>query len=145
MTSLNDDLKIGLSESPLQLSLPAAMRTRCSPHSKRLQQPGKPLRLAAASHHSSKLRLRLRTQSALQQLSYEQRNKRRVDTRTTLIRAACWYLLPFSACPTQAEKISTATQRMLQTLTYLTMAKPRPKLAESSTQQSFYPSFYPSF
>jgi hypothetical protein len=62
--------------------------------------------LAAASHHSSKLRLRLRTQSALQQVSHEQRDKHRADTRTTLIRAACWYPLPFSACQRKPKRLA---------------------------------------
>ena len=40
--------------------------------------------------------------------------ERRVDPRTTLIHAACWHLMLFSACPPQVENFCTATQRMLQ-------------------------------
>ena len=58
-----------------------------------------------------------------------------MDPRTTLIRAACWHLLLFSARPPQAEKNGTATQRMLQNdVLENGIFKPRPKLAESSSR-----------
>jgi len=58
-----------------------------------------------------------------------------VDPRTTLIRAACWHLPLFSACPPQAENFCTATQRMLQNdVLENGIFKPRPKLAESSSK-----------
>ena len=53
----------------------------------------------------------------------------------TLIRAACWHLLLFSACPPQAEKNGTAIQRMLQhDVLEKGIFKPHPKLAESSSR-----------
>jgi len=58
-----------------------------------------------------------------------------VDPRTTLVRAACWHLLLFSARPPQAEKNGTATQKMLQNdVLEKGIFKPRPKLAESSSR-----------
>ena len=58
-----------------------------------------------------------------------------MDPRTTLIRAACWHLLLFSARLPQAEKNGTATQRMLQNdVLENGIFKPRPKLAESSSK-----------
>ena len=58
-----------------------------------------------------------------------------MDPRTTLIHAACWHLLLFSARPPQAEDICTATQRMLQNdVLENGIFKPRPKLAESSSR-----------
>ena len=58
-----------------------------------------------------------------------------MDPRTTLIRAACWHLLLFSARPPQAEKNGTATQKMLQNdVLEKGIFKPRPKLAESSSR-----------
>ena len=55
----------------------------------------------------------------------------------TLIHAACWHLMLFSACPPQAENFCTATQRMLQNdVLENGIFKPRPKLAESSSRQA---------
>ena len=60
-----------------------------------------------------------------------------MDPRTTLIRAACWHLPLFSACPPQAENFCTATQRMLQNdVLENGIFKPWPKLAESSSRQA---------
>ena len=86
---------------------------------------------------SCKLRLRLRTKSSLQKGAFNQGKQRRVDPRTTLIRAACWHLPLFSARPPQAEKACTATQIMLQNdVLENGIFKPRPKLAESSSKQA---------
>jgi len=63
--------------------------------------------------------------------------ERRVDPRTTLIRAACWHLPLFSARPPQAEKACTATQIMLQNdVLENGIFKLRPKLAESSSKHA---------
>ena len=86
---------------------------------------------------SCKLRLRLRTKSSLKKGAFIQSKGRRVDPRTTRIRAACWHLLLFSARPPQVEKNGTATQRMLQNdVLENGIFKPRPKLAESSSKQA---------
>ena len=47
---------------------------------------------------SCKLHSPLCAKSSLQNRAFEQANERRVDPRTTLIRAACWHLPLFSAC-----------------------------------------------
>ena len=57
--------------------------------------------------------------------------------RTTRIRAGCWHLPLFSACPPQAKKIFTATQTMLQNdVLENGIFKLRPKLAESSSKHA---------
>ena len=89
------------------------------------------LHAAASCAHSCLQRAPCRTEPS------SRAKERRVDPRTTLIRAACWHLPLFSACPPQAENFCTATQRMLQNdVLENGIFKPRPKLAESSSRQA---------
>ena len=102
----NENLKIGLFYSPLQLSMPAAA---CSCKSHKSRRSSRILAVRGTGRSitcSCQLRLRLRTKSSLKKGAFIQSKERRVDPCTTRIRAACWHLLLFSARPPQAENFA---------------------------------------
>ena len=94
----------------------------CKPHKSRRSSRILAVRSTSRSITCScKLRLRLRTKSSLKKGAFIQGKERRVDPRTTRIRAACWHLLLFSARPPQAENFARRHKECCK-MTYSRMA-----------------------